>query len=196
MPIYSLLFSFCHSPFSHCCYNPLIFLLTSLYLKEKWPNADSLTQTLSCSVVLTSSSVCVFSDLLVDMLGVMASYSITVKELKLLFSMLRGDNGIWVGKNCDVDIVLGCVCVLVAVVFWPQSCTAISGKNNYRIIICFRSGLTRSFGFFSKCFNSKLLNHFSMSMFLIFKIRKKKKQTKKKKNTLGVSYKKWMFYFL
>uniref|UniRef100_A0A8K9Y083 Neurobeachin n=1 Tax=Oncorhynchus mykiss TaxID=8022 RepID=A0A8K9Y083_ONCMY len=35
------------------------------------------------------------ADLLVDMLGVMASYSITVKELKLLFSMLRGDNGIW-----------------------------------------------------------------------------------------------------
>ncbi|KAL8190907.1 UNVERIFIED_CONTAM: hypothetical protein K2H54_065672 [Gekko kuhli] len=29
------------------------------------------------------------------MLGVLASYSITVKELKLLFSMLRGENGIW-----------------------------------------------------------------------------------------------------
>ncbi|KAF5896543.1 neurobeachin isoform X10, partial [Clarias magur] len=29
------------------------------------------------------------------MLGVLASYSITVKELKLLFSMLRGDNGVW-----------------------------------------------------------------------------------------------------
>lgn len=37
-----------------------------------------------------------FLDLLVDMLGVLASYSITVKELKLLFSMLRGENGIWV----------------------------------------------------------------------------------------------------
>lgn len=37
-----------------------------------------------------------FSDLLVDMLGVLASYSITVKELKLLFSMLRGDGGMWV----------------------------------------------------------------------------------------------------
>lgn len=33
------------------------------------------------------------------MLGVMASYSITVKELKLLFSMLRGENGIWVSKT-------------------------------------------------------------------------------------------------
>lgn len=37
-----------------------------------------------------------FKDLLVDMLGVLASYSITVKELKLLFSMLRGESGIWV----------------------------------------------------------------------------------------------------
>ncbi|TNN87408.1 Neurobeachin [Liparis tanakae] len=35
------------------------------------------------------------ADLLVDMLGVLASYSITVKELKLLFSMLRGDGGLW-----------------------------------------------------------------------------------------------------
>ncbi|XP_051539342.1 neurobeachin-like isoform X1 [Myxocyprinus asiaticus] len=35
------------------------------------------------------------ADLLVDMLGVLASYSITVKELKLLFSMLRGEGGVW-----------------------------------------------------------------------------------------------------
>lgn len=38
-------------------------------------------------------------DLLVDMLGVLASYSITVKELKLLFSMLRGESGIWVSRG-------------------------------------------------------------------------------------------------
>lgn len=50
-------------------------------------------------------------DLLVDMLGVMASYSITVKELKLLFSMLRGDNGIWVSGNCEASGVLDRVCV-------------------------------------------------------------------------------------
>lgn len=43
-------------------------------------------------------SACVSLDLLVDMLGVLASYSITVKELKLLFSMLKGDNGIWVSQ--------------------------------------------------------------------------------------------------
>lgn len=42
---------------------------------------------------------CLSLDLLVDMLGVLASYSITVKELKLLFSMLRGDGGVWVSPQ-------------------------------------------------------------------------------------------------
>ncbi|KAI5607332.1 lipopolysaccharide-responsive and beige-like anchor protein isoform X7 [Silurus asotus] len=35
------------------------------------------------------------ADLLVDMLGVVASYSITVKELKLYFSKLQGEKGQW-----------------------------------------------------------------------------------------------------
>ncbi|KAM9853820.1 neurobeachin-like isoform 2-T2 [Aulostomus maculatus] len=35
------------------------------------------------------------ADLLVDMLGVLASYSITVRELKFLFSMLQGEGGLW-----------------------------------------------------------------------------------------------------
>ncbi|XP_065110775.1 lipopolysaccharide-responsive and beige-like anchor protein [Paramisgurnus dabryanus] len=35
------------------------------------------------------------ADLLVDMLGVLASYSITVKELKLFFSQLKGEQGQW-----------------------------------------------------------------------------------------------------
>ncbi|XP_070683964.1 lipopolysaccharide-responsive and beige-like anchor protein [Pempheris klunzingeri] len=35
------------------------------------------------------------ADLLVDMLGVLASYSITVKELKLFFSKLQGERGQW-----------------------------------------------------------------------------------------------------
>lgn len=38
-------------------------------------------------------------DLLVDMLGVLASYSITVKELKLFFSKLQGEKGHWVSQN-------------------------------------------------------------------------------------------------
>lgn len=40
-----------------------------------------------------------FQDLLVVMLGVLASYSITVKELKLLFSMLRAEGGLWVSRS-------------------------------------------------------------------------------------------------
>ncbi|XP_041515369.1 lipopolysaccharide-responsive and beige-like anchor protein isoform X1 [Microtus oregoni] len=35
------------------------------------------------------------ADLLVDMLGVLASYSLTVRELKLFFSKLQGDKGQW-----------------------------------------------------------------------------------------------------
>ncbi|XP_061638780.1 neurobeachin isoform X3 [Phyllopteryx taeniolatus] len=35
------------------------------------------------------------ADLLVEMLGVLASYSITVQEVKLLFSMLQGEGGLW-----------------------------------------------------------------------------------------------------
>lgn len=35
-------------------------------------------------------------DLLVEMLGVLASYSITVKELKLLLSAMKATNGKWV----------------------------------------------------------------------------------------------------
>ncbi|XP_037325209.2 neurobeachin isoform X1 [Pungitius pungitius] len=47
-------------------------------------------------VLLIMSSVDdMIADLLVDMLGVLASYSITVKELKLLFSMLRGEGSLW-----------------------------------------------------------------------------------------------------
>ena len=32
------------------------------------------------------------------MLGVLASYSVTVKELKLLFTLLKGQDNTWVGK--------------------------------------------------------------------------------------------------
>lgn len=40
-------------------------------------------------------------DLLVDMLGVLASYSVTVKELKLLFNMLQGEGDLWVRGISD-----------------------------------------------------------------------------------------------
>jgi hypothetical protein len=45
--------------------------------------------------------VCFFSDLLVDMLGVLASYNLTVRELKLFFSKLQGDKGQWVKRTSE-----------------------------------------------------------------------------------------------
>lgn len=55
-----------------------------------------------------------FKDLLVDMLGVLASYTITFKELKLLFSMLRGEGGLWVSYNSDhIQLVRQKCCLVV-----------------------------------------------------------------------------------
>lgn len=53
----------------------------------------------------------VFADLLVDMLGVLARYSITVKELKLFFSKLQGEKGCW------VFAVRSAICLSVSVPF-------------------------------------------------------------------------------
>jgi hypothetical protein len=39
------------------------------------------------------------TDLLIEMLGVLASYSITVKELKLLFGAMKANNGKWVSTS-------------------------------------------------------------------------------------------------
>lgn len=52
-----------------------------------------------------------FSDLLVDMLGVLASYNLTVRELKLFFSKLQGEKGRWVKENTKLkqfDNILKC----------------------------------------------------------------------------------------
>ncbi|KAK1792795.1 hypothetical protein P4O66_012708 [Electrophorus voltai] len=51
----------------------------------------------------------VVADLLVDMLGVLASYSITVKELKLFFSRLQGDKDQWPLHAAKLLSVLKCM---------------------------------------------------------------------------------------
>ncbi|XP_072302012.1 neurobeachin a isoform X26 [Eucyclogobius newberryi] len=84
---------------SHCevtCQAEIWSMFTAI-LRKSVRNLQTSTEVgLIQQVLLKMSSVDdMIADLLVDMLGVMASYSITVKELKLLFSMLRGDNGIW-----------------------------------------------------------------------------------------------------
>jgi hypothetical protein len=40
------------------------------------------------------------------MLGVLASYSITVKELKLLFGAMKANNGKWVIKLFSLFLIL------------------------------------------------------------------------------------------
>lgn len=64
----------------------------------------------NASVFLSSLCTCVLADLLVDMLGVLASYSITVKELKLFFSKLQGEQVQWVSQRLATVICLGCRC--------------------------------------------------------------------------------------
>jgi hypothetical protein len=41
------------------------------------------------------------------MLGVLASYSITVKELKLLFGAMKANNGKWVRVYCSLLFFVG-----------------------------------------------------------------------------------------
>ncbi|XP_028976570.2 neurobeachin a isoform X9 [Esox lucius] len=84
---------------SHCqvtCQAEVWSMFTAI-LRKSVRNLQTSTEVGLIQQVLTrmSSVDDMIADLLVDMLGVMASYSITVKELKLLFSMLRGDNGVW-----------------------------------------------------------------------------------------------------
>lgn len=60
----------------------------------------------------------IVTDLLIDMLGVLASYSITVKELKLLFGAMKAVKGKWVRifkiffTNCIMTI---CVNIIIRI---------------------------------------------------------------------------------
>uniref|UniRef100_A0A3B5A7U8 Neurobeachin n=1 Tax=Stegastes partitus TaxID=144197 RepID=A0A3B5A7U8_9TELE len=83
----------------HCditCQAEIWSMFTAI-LRKSVRNLQTSTEVgLIQQVLLKVSSVeDMIADLLVDMLGVLASYSITVKELKLLFSMLRGEGGLW-----------------------------------------------------------------------------------------------------
>lgn len=62
-----------------------------------------------------------FSDLLVDMLGVLASYNLTVRELKLFFSKLQGQKGRWVKEN-KTETVFCIVAYIFAVVHKLKDC--------------------------------------------------------------------------
>ncbi|KAM9733236.1 neurobeachin isoform 4-T4 [Menidia menidia] len=83
----------------HCevtCQAEIWSMFTAI-LRKSVRNLQTSTEVgLIRQVLLRMSSVeDMIADLLVDMLGVLASYSITVKELKLFFSMLQGEGGVW-----------------------------------------------------------------------------------------------------
>nr|XP_020468753.1 neurobeachin-like isoform X1 [Monopterus albus] len=83
----------------HCdvtCQAEIWSMFTAI-LRKSVRNLQSSTEVGLIQQVLLKMSLVddMIADLLVDMLGVLASYSITVKELKLLFSMLRGEGGLW-----------------------------------------------------------------------------------------------------
>nr|XP_046271216.1 lipopolysaccharide-responsive and beige-like anchor protein isoform X4 [Scatophagus argus] len=74
-----------------------VWSIFTAILKKSVRNLQACTDVGLIQLVLQriSTTDSMIADLLVDMLGVLASYSITVKELKLFFSKLQGENGQW-----------------------------------------------------------------------------------------------------
>ncbi|XP_022593864.1 lipopolysaccharide-responsive and beige-like anchor protein isoform X3 [Seriola dumerili] len=74
-----------------------VWSIFTAILKKSVRNLQACTDVELIQLVLQriSTTDSMIADLLVDMLGVLASYSITVKELKLFFSKLQGEEGQW-----------------------------------------------------------------------------------------------------
>uniref|UniRef100_A0A665TPM4 Neurobeachin n=1 Tax=Echeneis naucrates TaxID=173247 RepID=A0A665TPM4_ECHNA len=74
-----------------------VWSIFTAILKKSVRNLQACTDVELIKLVLQriSTTDSMIADLLVDMLGVLASYSITVKELKLFFSKLQGEEGQW-----------------------------------------------------------------------------------------------------
>uniref|UniRef100_A0A8C6V8E2 LPS-responsive vesicle trafficking, beach and anchor containing n=1 Tax=Neogobius melanostomus TaxID=47308 RepID=A0A8C6V8E2_9GOBI len=74
-----------------------VWSIFTAILKKSVRNLQACTQVGLIQLVLDriATTDSMIADLLVDMLGVLASYSITVKELKLFFSKLQGEKGQW-----------------------------------------------------------------------------------------------------
>uniref|UniRef100_A0AAR2LDS4 LPS-responsive vesicle trafficking, beach and anchor containing n=1 Tax=Pygocentrus nattereri TaxID=42514 RepID=A0AAR2LDS4_PYGNA len=74
-----------------------VWSIFTAVLKKSVRNLQACTDVRLIQLVLEriDNTDSMIADLLVDMLGVLASYSITVKELKLFFSKLQGEKGQW-----------------------------------------------------------------------------------------------------
>uniref|UniRef100_A0A673WVJ3 LPS responsive beige-like anchor protein n=1 Tax=Salmo trutta TaxID=8032 RepID=A0A673WVJ3_SALTR len=74
-----------------------VWSIFTAILKKSVRNLQACTDTALINLVLdrVAHTDSMIADLMVDMLGVLASYSITVKELKLFFSKLQGEKSQW-----------------------------------------------------------------------------------------------------
>ncbi|KAM3864793.1 lipopolysaccharide-responsive and beige-like anchor protein [Diretmus argenteus] len=88
-----------------------IWSIFTAILKKSVRNLQACTDTGLIQQVLQriATTDSMIADLLVDMLGVLASYSITVKELKLFFSKLQGEKGQWPPHAVKLLSVLKCM---------------------------------------------------------------------------------------
>ncbi|KAI1883660.1 hypothetical protein AGOR_G00233850 [Albula goreensis] len=88
-----------------------VWSIFSAILKKSIRNLQACTETGLIELVLTriDKTDSMIADLLVDMLGVLARYSITVKELKLFFSKLQGEKGRWPPHAVKLLSVLKCM---------------------------------------------------------------------------------------
>ncbi|KAJ8403599.1 hypothetical protein AAFF_G00349250 [Aldrovandia affinis] len=88
-----------------------VWSIFSAILKKSIRNLQACTETGLIELVLTriDKTNCMIADLLVDMLGVLARYSITVKELKLFFSKLQGEKGRWPPHAVKLLSILKCM---------------------------------------------------------------------------------------
>lgn len=79
---------------SYCIYTTSSsILITTKFLNFSYIKINKLS-----SACHRCSNIHSFPDLLIEMLGVLASYSITVKELKLLFGAMKAVGGKWVSE--------------------------------------------------------------------------------------------------
>uniref|UniRef100_A0A672GI08 Neurobeachin n=1 Tax=Salarias fasciatus TaxID=181472 RepID=A0A672GI08_SALFA len=110
-----------------------VWSIFTAILKKSVRNLQACTDVGLIQLVLDriSTTDSMIADLLVDMLGVLASYSITVKELKLFFSKLQGEKGQWPRHAVKLLSVLK----YMAHRNGPESFFSFPGKNTAAIAL-------------------------------------------------------------
>ena len=102
----------------------------------------------------------VISDLLIQLLSVLTSYSITVKETKHFLRALRASNKLWVTTNFLCEIVFKRLSVLVSKFGKTIKCNARNAQTGWRGCFLFISRQSSCSKFFFS--PEKRLNKFSV----------------------------------